>query len=152
MGVSSLPKTVTRQSRLRFEPRPSAPESSTLTARLPSHPWSASRGRNINDSYCYVFLAGGEEEIIRETGNTASWAGQDDVAEIEHIWVRYDRLSVNHRRIQATLHSSCKSRNLVWMLAELAGYCFVLILCLLLAFTCNYLSLWVLAHCKGVLE
>jgi len=40
--VNSLPKTVTRQ-RLRFEPGrpgPSAPESSTLTARLPSHPGS----------------------------------------------------------------------------------------------------------------
>ena len=40
MGVNSLPKTVTRQrrdSRLRFEPRPSAPESSPLTTRLPIH-------------------------------------------------------------------------------------------------------------------
>jgi len=36
MGVNSLPKTVTRQ---RFEPAgPSAPQSSTLTNRLPSHP------------------------------------------------------------------------------------------------------------------
>jgi len=34
MGVNSLPKTVTRQ-RL---PGPSAPESNTLTTRLPSHP------------------------------------------------------------------------------------------------------------------
>ena len=39
MGVSSLPKTVTRQRRgCDLNPGPSAPESSTLTTRLPSHP------------------------------------------------------------------------------------------------------------------
>jgi len=39
MGVNSLPKTVTRQRRgCDFNPGPSAPESSTLTTRLPSHP------------------------------------------------------------------------------------------------------------------
>ena len=39
MGVSSLPKTVTRQRRgCDLSPGPSAPESSTLTTRLPSHP------------------------------------------------------------------------------------------------------------------
>ena len=38
MGVNSLPKTVTRQRRGRYlNPGPSAPESSTLTTRLPSH-------------------------------------------------------------------------------------------------------------------
>ena len=39
MGVNSLPKTVTRQC-LYFDlnPGPSAPESSTLTTQLPSHP------------------------------------------------------------------------------------------------------------------
>jgi len=39
MGVNSLPKTVTRQRRgSDLNPGPSAPESSTLTTRLPSHP------------------------------------------------------------------------------------------------------------------
>jgi len=39
MGVNSLPKTVTRQHRgCDLNPGPSAPESSTLTTRLPSHP------------------------------------------------------------------------------------------------------------------
>ena len=39
MGVNSLPKTVTRQRRdFDLNPGPSAPESSTLTTRLPSHP------------------------------------------------------------------------------------------------------------------
>jgi len=39
MGVNSLPKTVTRQRRgCYLNPGPFAPESSTLTTRLPSHP------------------------------------------------------------------------------------------------------------------
>jgi len=39
MGVSSLPKTITRQRRnYDLNPGPAAPESSTLTTRLPSHP------------------------------------------------------------------------------------------------------------------
>ena len=39
MGVNSLPKTVTRQCRdCDLNPGPSAPESSTLTTRLPSRP------------------------------------------------------------------------------------------------------------------
>ena len=39
MGVNSLPKTVTRQRRdCDLNPGPSAPESSTLTTRLPSRP------------------------------------------------------------------------------------------------------------------
>ena len=38
MGVNSLPKTVTRQRRgCDLNPGPNAPESSTLTTRLPSH-------------------------------------------------------------------------------------------------------------------
>ena len=39
MGVNSLPKTVTRQRRgCDLNPDPSAPESSTLTTRLPEPP------------------------------------------------------------------------------------------------------------------
>jgi len=39
MGVNSLPNTVTRQRRgCDLNRGPSAPESSTLTTRLPSHP------------------------------------------------------------------------------------------------------------------
>ena len=42
MGVSSLPKTVTRQRRhCDLNPGPSAPEPSTLATRLPSHPVTA---------------------------------------------------------------------------------------------------------------
>jgi len=39
MGVNRLPKTVTRQRRgCDLNPGPTAPESSMLTTRLPSHP------------------------------------------------------------------------------------------------------------------
>jgi len=49
MGVNSLPKTVTRQScDCDLNPDPSAPESSTLTTRLPSH---SGRERNDIDMY-----------------------------------------------------------------------------------------------------
>ena len=42
--VSSLPKTATRQRRdCDLNPGPSAPQSSTLTTRLPSHPASSAR-------------------------------------------------------------------------------------------------------------
>jgi len=47
MGVNSLPKTVTRQRRdCDLNPGPSAPESSTLTTRLPSHPQKVILHRN----------------------------------------------------------------------------------------------------------
>jgi len=46
MDVSSLPKTVTRQRRgCDLNPGPAAPESSTLTTRLPSQPLLAYRLR-----------------------------------------------------------------------------------------------------------
>jgi len=39
MGVTNLPKIVTRQCRgCDLNPGPSTPESSTITTRLPSHP------------------------------------------------------------------------------------------------------------------
>ena len=53
-GVNSLPKTVTRQRRGRdLNPGPSAPESSTLTTRLPSHP--APYARQSSMGYLYIF-------------------------------------------------------------------------------------------------
>ena len=46
MGVNSLPKTVTGQRRgCDLNPGPSAPESSTLTTRLPSQTYSNSQRR-----------------------------------------------------------------------------------------------------------
>jgi len=48
MGVNSLPKTVTRQRRgCDLNPDPSAPESSTLTTRLPSHPTKTAYNKRV---------------------------------------------------------------------------------------------------------
>jgi len=58
MGVNSLPKTVTRErSGYDLNPGPTAPESITLTTRLPSH---ASRGFKVvlpdlkTFDYCFL--------------------------------------------------------------------------------------------------
>jgi len=49
MGVNSLPKTVTRQRRdYDLNPGPYAPESSTLTTRLPSHPEASNVSRYLS--------------------------------------------------------------------------------------------------------
>jgi len=49
--VNSLPKTVTRQRRgCDLNPGPSAPESSTLTTRLPSHPPEGRRGKTLTEA------------------------------------------------------------------------------------------------------
>jgi len=53
MGVNSLPKTVTRQRRgCDLNPDPLAPESSTLTTRLPSH--LDFNGHVVNDSNLHI--------------------------------------------------------------------------------------------------
>jgi len=59
MGVNSLPKSVTRQHHdCDLNPGPSAPESSTLTTRLPSHP-------NVRQWSSYlIFIVG---RIYRQT-------------------------------------------------------------------------------------
>ena len=57
MGVNSLPKTVTRQRRdCDLNPGPSAPESSTLTTRLPSHPGTLLGRVNHGASLTYCLL------------------------------------------------------------------------------------------------
>ena len=49
MGVNSLPKTVTGQRRgCDLNPGSSAPESSTLTTRLPSHPVAGGGGEQMS--------------------------------------------------------------------------------------------------------
>jgi len=57
MGVNSLPKTVTRQRRsCDLNPGPSAPESSRLTSRLPSHPRKTIISRLVYQIYSIIFL------------------------------------------------------------------------------------------------
>ena len=54
IGVNSLPKTVTRQRRdCDLNPGPSAPESSTLITRLPSHPREKNSVIIFNTDWCF---------------------------------------------------------------------------------------------------
>jgi len=53
MGVNSLPKTVTGQRcGCDLNPGPAAPESSTLTTRLPSHPSAVHKESNSFNAEC----------------------------------------------------------------------------------------------------
>jgi len=76
--VSSVPKTVTRQHRdCNLNPGPSAPESSTLTTRLPSHPIKTSRetaivgladvGERADAVLQVVLLLSGQPGTLRQT-------------------------------------------------------------------------------------
>jgi len=57
--VNSLPKTVTRQRRdCDLNPGPTAPESSTLTTRLPSHPWNKGTFPITRHNLCRAVHAG----------------------------------------------------------------------------------------------
>ena len=75
MGVNSLPKTVTRQRRgCDLNPGSSAPQSSTLTTRLPRHPLEVRL--NIGHSSANVkskdvTAAGKVTEIWRRTGEVS---------------------------------------------------------------------------------
>ena len=66
MGVNSLPKTVTRQRRdCDLNPGPSAPESSTLTTRLPRHVISQI-GAYARGSRCALVCRGSSTELARQ--------------------------------------------------------------------------------------
>jgi len=57
MDVNSLPKTVTVQRRdCDLNPGPSAPESNTLTTRLPSHPMKTCRNVFLSDTDCQMTI------------------------------------------------------------------------------------------------
>jgi len=57
MDVNSLPKTVTRQGRsCDLNPGPSAPESSTLTTRQPSHPWTSVADKKKSDASWGIYF------------------------------------------------------------------------------------------------
>jgi len=72
MGVNSLPKTVTRQRRdCDLNSGPSAPESSTLTTRLPSHHrWAYISIKHLKQkherSHIVLFAVCGEKQAITD--------------------------------------------------------------------------------------
>ena len=73
MSVDSLPKTVTRQRRdCDFNQSPSAPESSTLTTRLPSHPNGKTTSAN-ETSYTLPVFSGRKQNKLATSDR---WGGQ----------------------------------------------------------------------------
>jgi len=99
MGVNSLPKTVTRQRRdCDLNPGSSAPESSTLTTRLPSHPISVYESIIAG---CFVHVtAGGSSggvqsaKLVRRrySHSVPGRAPCSTIAEVDHTTER----SVSH--------------------------------------------------------
>jgi len=70
MGVNSLPKTVTRQLRgCDLNPGPSAPESGTLTTRLPNHPCAQKSRSTVRQ------MRGVGAEMLRHAGQSCPWVG-----------------------------------------------------------------------------
>ena len=78
MGVNTLPKIVTRQHRdCDLNPGPSAPESSTLTTRLPSHPYKRFKAHNLAAIWgdCKLFFRGrnGENSPSPKDASNKHW-------------------------------------------------------------------------------
>ena len=72
VGVNNLPKTVTRQRRgCNFNPGPTAPESSTLTTRLPSHPGPSHNNRRFLGP---THANGNNRNVSRIHNRISSWA------------------------------------------------------------------------------
>jgi len=84
MGMNSLPKTVTRQRReCDFNPGPSAPESSTLTTRLPSLIASDYKRRLFGECWHRICEAAGAWVLIAAaatlSGNIVCQHSRSDV-------------------------------------------------------------------------
>jgi len=98
MSVNSLPKTVTRQRRdCDLNPGPSAPESSMLTTRLPSHP-------------VYIRISYNKESrglFLSELGvHVDGQAGEEESGEMHATYLPYkmSALSCRHSRYLHTQH------------------------------------------------
>ena len=75
--MNSLPKTVTRQRRdCDLNPGPSAPESNTLTARLPSHPFQRDHSEKHFSEMTYpncIFIVFFMFKFVTFGGSVAEW-------------------------------------------------------------------------------
>jgi len=77
MDANSLPKIVTRQRRgCDLNPGPSAPESSTLTTRLPSHPYTYVRMEIKEHFDCFISTNSDQNGFMR-VNDTASYVTVD---------------------------------------------------------------------------
>ena len=88
--MSSLPKTVTRQRRCcDLNPGPSAPESSTLTTRLPSHPYAVHSmqciSMSISSPCVCVFVRVCSQTEAKETLEQLHSLLQDELANTENL-------------------------------------------------------------------
>ena len=111
MSVNSLPKTVNRRRRdCELNPGPSAPESSTLTTRLPSHP------NNVGQSLPVSRVCGLKESVqcccVCVTENVAATlASPLRTRPLQHR--RYNihrRDPVTYRYLGARIHRGAASR------------------------------------------
>jgi len=92
MGVNSLPKTVIRQRRdCDLNPGPSAPEYSTLTTRLPSHP-SSIAPTLIRQCVCGWYRSAGQRAVaprVRRRGPNEAPVVQS--VSVRHLALRLPR-------------------------------------------------------------
>ena len=97
MGVNSLPKTVTRQRRgCDLNQGPTAPESSTLTTRLPSHP-------DVQVDYKKYYIL-----YFRHTGHCIVRRGVEScavpIAGVRRVWYHFTE-SLSHPFTHSFTHS-----------------------------------------------
>ena len=76
MGVNSLPKTVTRHRDRDLNPGPSAPESSTQTTRLPSHPQNDMKGLILEGDRMPSDIASVRTRTHRQTNRSQTVLGR----------------------------------------------------------------------------
>jgi len=107
MGVNSLPKTLTRQCRgCDLNPGPTAPESSTLTTRLPSHPTITNCVLNIpNLTHNPNQEADVGDSDLRGGGECPEKASDQSAAATTVLSVQL--LRSNGRQRQRQRHRSC---------------------------------------------
>ena len=87
MGVNSFPKTVTRQRRgCNLNPGPSAPESSTLTTRLQSHPLNKWRRLTSSQLHLYSATDRGTRNIVMSVSVCPRSYLRNDISDLHEIF------------------------------------------------------------------
>jgi len=106
--VNSLPKTITRQRRgCDLNPGPSAPESSTLTTRLPSQPVACVYAE-VMDFSCLATWRDYRRNFV--VGRVTSQSSSDDKNSIYRCIVSHDQLlRLAHLISSFILYNSCQT-------------------------------------------
>jgi len=106
MGLNSLPKTVTRQrGDCDLNPGPSAPESSTLTTRLPSHPTEGSwkHAEQLPPPRGHLLLGSNPNPIYLNRNGAANDTGSSHLCRTARTKLRYTD-NINGRRQPTRSH------------------------------------------------